>query len=162
MGKTEAESYDISKFIDTPFVVEFDGGILGATEGPPSIKPEITTEDVTCNQAQGRVLKRVIKKITYTITAKFMQPETVLAKAFGLSTITKETLGTDLLAQAKVLTLSAIGTSNQVFTFHSATAAVTNYDLDGEKIHGVEVEFKTTDTGDAEGRILTVGTAAGA
>lgn len=158
MGKTEAESFDITKFIDTPFAVSFDGVILGGTEGPPSIKPEYTFEDITCNQAQGRTVKRVIKKIAYVITAKFMQPETVLAKAFGLQTITKEQLGKDILEEAKVLELSAIGTSNQVFTFHSVIATVTSYDLDGEKIHGVEIEFRTTDTGNADGKILTVGT----
>ena len=156
MGKTEAESYDITKFIDTPFAVSFAGEILGGTEGPPSIKPEIVTEDISCNQAQGRVLKRTIKKITYTITAKFKQPETVLAKVFGLQNVTTEMLGTDLLAQAGELVLAAIGTSNQVFTFHSATAIVTGYEPDGEKLHTVDVEFKTTEAGDKDGKILTV------
>ena len=161
MGKTEAESFDVTKFIDTPFAVSFGGEILGGTEGPPSIKPEYTFEDITCNQAQGRTVKRVLKKVIYVITAKFMQPETVLAKAFGLQSITKDMLGKDILAEAQELVLAAIGTSNTVYTFHSAIATVTGYDLDGEKIHGVDIEFRTTDSGNKEGKILTVGTAQG-
>ena len=35
-----------------------------------------------------------------------------------------------------------------------------SFDLDGEKVHGVDIEFRTTDAGDADGKILTVGTVA--
>ena len=159
MGKKEAESFDVTKFIDTPFAVSFGGEVLGGTEGAPSIKPEYTFEEISCNQAQGRTVKKIIKKVVYVITAKFLQPETVLAKAFGLQSITKDMLGKDILDEAKELVLAAIGSSNTVYTFHSAIATVTSYDLDGEKLHGVEVEFRTTDTGDKDGKILSVSTA---
>ena len=157
MGMTESAAFDITKFVDTPFAVSFGGTVLGGTEGPPSVKPEVVTEDISCNQAPGRVLKRTIKKISYTITAKFKQPETVMAAVFGLTNVTTADLGKDLLAEAKELVMTAIGASNQVFIFHACTAMVTTYELDGEKNHTIDVEFKTTETGDAEGRILTVG-----
>lgn len=163
MGVAESTAYDVTKFVKFPVAVEFDSVVLGGTDGPPSIKPEITTEEVTCNQAGGKVLKKLITKIVYKITAKFKQPETVLAKVFGLTgTISTALLGTDLLATAKELKLSAIGTSNFVFDFKKATAKVTNYDMDGEKLHSVEVEFETTEAGDDTGTILIVSNSSGA
>lgn len=157
MGVAESTAYDATKFVKTAFAVEFDSVVLGGTDGPVNIKPEITTEEVTCNQAGGKVLKKLITKIVYKITAKFKQPDTVLAKVFGLTgTISTALLGTDLLSNAKELKLSAIGSSNIVYDFKAAVAKVTNYDLDGEKLHSVEIEFETTEAGGADGTILVV------
>lgn len=157
MGMEENATYDVTKFVRTPFAVEFGGVMLGGTEGPVNIKPKITTEDVTCNQAGGKIIKRIITGIKYTITAKFKQPETVLQEMFSLSgTITKDMLGVDLYTQAKELKLSAIGASNVVYDFKAAIGMLTNYDLDGEKVHQVEIEFETTEYGDDTGTILVV------
>ncbi len=162
MGVAENTSYDITKFERTAYAVEFDGVVLGGTDGAVSIKPEVTTEDVTCNQAGGNALKRLITGIKYTISAKFKQPETVLAKIFGLSgTISTGDLGTDLFSKAAELKLSAIGTSNMVYDFKAVVAKINSYDLDGEKIHAVEIEFETLPKGDLDGKILVVSTSAG-
>lgn len=160
---TESNAYDITKFTKAPFVAAYNGTILGGTEGPISITPEIEYEDITCNQAAGKAIARIIKSIKYRITGTFKEVDTVIGAVFGLQNITADMIGKDILASGGSLVLTAIGTGNtKVYTFGKVTSRVTKYDLDGENIHGVEVEFETAETGDANGNILTVtGVAAG-
>lgn len=160
---TEDNAYDISKFTKAPFVAAYNGTILGGTEGPISITPKIEYEDITCNQAAGKAIARIIKSIKYLITATFKEVDVVAGAVFGLQNITTDMIGKDILASGGSLVLTAIGTGNtKVYTFGKVSSRVTKYDLDGENIHGVEVEFETAETGDANGNILTVtGVAAG-
>ena len=159
---TEAESYSFAAFAHFPCAVKFGEKILGGTNGPVSITPEIEEEEVTCNQAKGKAIAKWVKKFKYRISATFMEPDNVLNEVFGLgANITKDIVGKNLYADAKTLVLSAIG-ANMVLTFHSAVGKVTKYDIDGENWHGVEIEFETTECGDAEGKIYTFSNAADA
>ena len=159
----ESAAYDITNFTKAPFACSYNGTVLGGTEGPISITPEIEYEDITCNQAAGKAIARIIKSIKYRITATFKEVDVVTGAVFGLQNITADMIGKDILASGGELVLTAIGTGNtKVYTFHKVTSRVTKYDLDGENIHGIEVEFESTETGDANGKILTVtGVAAG-
>lgn len=159
----ESAAYDITNFTKAPFACAYNGTVLGGTEGPISINPEIEYEDITCNQAGGKAIARIIKSIKYRITGTFKEVDVVSNAVFGLQNITADMIGKDILASGGSLVLTAIGTGNtKVYTFPKVSSKITKYDLDGENIHGVEVEFETAETGDANGNILTVtGVAAG-
>ena len=68
---TEDNAYDISKFTKAPFVASYGGTILGGTEGPISITPEFEYEDVSCNQAGGQSIVKILKSIKYRISGTF-------------------------------------------------------------------------------------------
>lgn len=159
----ESAAYNITNFTKAPFACSYNGTVLGGTEGPISINPEIEYEDITCNQAGGKAVARIIKSIKYRVTGAFKEVDVVAGAVFGLQNITADMIGKDILASGGELVLTAIGTGNtKVYTFHKVTSRVTKYNLDGENIHGIEVEFESTETGDANGKILTVtGVAAG-
>ena len=69
---TEDNAYDISKFTKAPFVASYGNTILGGTEGPISINPEFEYEDISCNQAGGQAIVRILKSIKYRIS-EFLQ-----------------------------------------------------------------------------------------
>ena len=157
---TEAESYSFAAFAHFPCAVKLGDTILGGTNGPVSITPEIEDEEVACNQKKGKAIAKWIKKFKFRISATFMQPDTVLTEVLGLgANITKDIVGKNLYEDAKPLVLSAIG-ANMVLTFHAVIGRVTKYDIDGENWHGVEIEFETTECGDEDGKIYTFSNAA--
>lgn len=149
------KGYNAANFKEAPYAVSYGGAACGGTDGPPTLKVEYKTKDVTCNQAQGRILKKVVLGINYQVTAKFVEPNAALANVFGLTgEITTADLGKDLYAEAKVLELQEIGGTDKI-TLHAATATVSDYSLDGENLHSVSITFDSTENGDASGKIFT-------
>lgn len=150
---TPTTVYDVTKFTKNPMAVEFKGTLLGGTDGPVKITPEIETEPVTCNQAGGKSVILRIKSLNYKVTATFKEVSTVFAKVFGFhaANIGKDVVGSDLYAQSGALVLSEVEddekkTGGIVMTFSNMVGKITAYTPDGEGEGTVEAEFDVVPT----------------
>jgi len=146
---TEAQSFDVTKFSRIPCAIKFGNVILGGTDGPVEIKPVIESDDVTCNQARGRTIKKLVKKAHWEVTAKFKQPATVLPLIFGMDpTELKDLIGTDLYASAKTLDMVGIVKTGETAIGPWSVPAIATCDSfswDGEADSTVSVKFETCD-----------------
>ncbi len=140
-------NFNPENFSRIPCAVSFDGVNLGGTDGAVTVRPILETDDTTCNQAKGRVVRRWIRELGWEIQARFKEPSSVLSKVFGMNPSAFESLiGSDLFAQAKPLILTGITHAGEAaigpWTVQ-AVATVNQFDWDGEKDSVLDVTFRT-------------------
>ena len=135
--------FNPANFSSRPCAVTFNSKVLGGTDGPVNISCEEETQEISCNQARGAVLQKIVTRITVTVKARFKEINNALGVLLENNSVSSKDLGTDRLnpAKAKTLVLSEIGGSRIITLPKAFIEKSFNYELDGEQDHGVELTF---------------------
>jgi hypothetical protein len=138
-------SFNTSNFKIGACTISYKGTVLGGTQSGPSFNIEPEYYESKCDQAGGRVVRKVITNMKITVTAELKEIDSGFAQILdGNGKITTALVGSDLLGNGGALILTPVDASDTVgYSFPNAVISPkTEYAFKAEEDHVLKIEFE--------------------